>query len=179
METIQSASGRAAQTDCSHFTQDVVHSLLDLYGSAIAALPTSSSSTHMTPISPATPASPSEALSSDAIFLDARNLSPNGKLSSLVYSPPPFGVLHLCNHGCAVTTADMLNDLTQMKIALRQLEDERMMDKAHQGDTRPARRFDTGGIRGDVEREADEDVEAAWQERAGQKVYSALQRFLF
>ncbi|UZJ51762.1 hypothetical protein CBS101457_001082 [Exobasidium rhododendri] len=158
--------------------EDVVHSLLDLYGSAIAALPTSSTSTHMTPISPATPASPSEAISTDSMLLDARNLSPYRKLPSLVYSPPPFGVLHLRNCGISATNADLLNDLTQMKIALRRLEESRA-DKGVCEEARTARVFDTGGIRGDAERETDEEVEKVWQERAKEKLYSALQRFLF
>lgn len=155
-----------------------MHSLLDLYGSAVAALPSSSSSTHITPISPATPASPSEALSTDSMLLDARNPNASRKLSSLVYSPPPFGVLFWCNYATRLTAADMLNELTQIKIALRRLEEERdgreTLEKAVL-----LRAFDIGGVKGDINREIDETVEMAWLEREKEKQYSALQRYLF
>jgi hypothetical protein len=157
---------------------DVVHMLLDLYGAAVAALPTSTSSTGITPISPATPASPSETLSTDTALMEARNPNSTRKLPSHVYSPSPFGVLHWCNYGVAVTTVDMLNELTQMKIALRRREEERdVQDRQVKASLK--RSFGAGGIKGDAEKEHDEEVEQAWQERAKDKQYSAIQRFLF
>lgn len=159
-----------------YFTIDVVHALLDLYGGAIAALPSSSSSSSgITPVSPATPASPTENL-----LTDTNSLDPNAsrKLPSHVFSPPPFGVLHWCTHGTPTSTAEMLNDLTQMKIGLRRHEEQRD-SQTYRDKASVLRIFDKGGIRGDVEASYDEEMERNWQERQQDKQYSALQRFLF
>lgn len=158
---------------------DVVHTLLDLYGAAIAALPSSSSSSSgITPASPATPASPSEGLSTDSIFTDSRNPNASRKLAPHVFSPPPFGVLHWKTHSAPCTTADMLNDLTQTKIALRKNEEKRDT-QLYKERTSIIRIFDKGGIRGDVDKSFDEDVEISWRAREQEKQFQALQRFLF
>jgi hypothetical protein len=158
------------------FFTDVVHALLDLYGAAISALPSSSSSSSgITPVSPATPASPAESL-----MTDSNSLDPNAsrKLPSHVFSPPPFGVLHWCTHGSPTSTAEMLNDLTQMKIALRRHEEQRD-SRIYRDKASLTRVFDKGGIKGDVEGTYNEEMERNWQERQNDKQYSALQRFLF
>jgi hypothetical protein len=158
------------------FLLDVVHALLDLYGGAVAALPSSSSSSSgITPVSPATPASPS-----DTLLADASSLDPNAsrKLPALVFSPPPFGILHWCAHGSPSSTAEMLNDLTQMKIALRKNEDQRD-SKEFRAKSSETRVFDKGGIRGDVAGNYDDEIEQSWQGRQQDKQFQALQRFLF
>ena len=116
------------------------------------------------------------------MLLDARNSSTNKKLPPHVYSPPPFGLLHWCNHGTPATTVDMLNELTQMKIGLRHNEEQRGSDRGQAATPALPRRFDKGGVRGDVRRQSDGDedeVNESWEKRAKDRQFSALQRFLF
>lgn len=72
----------------------------------------------------------------------------------------------------------MLNDLTQMKISLRKNEEERD-SRQYKEKSSIVRIFDKGGIRGDVDKSFDKEVEISWREREQDKQYQALQRFLF
>lgn len=128
--------------------EEVVHTLLDLYTTTAVTLPTvaggAPSSTGITPISPATPASPSDAATlAAASLLDGPADSNSGRatpssmkkhVSSQSYAPPPFGLVaylaHLFPSPSAgslppSSSSDVISELTQIKIRLRSLEDER------------------------------------------------------
>lgn len=121
--------------------------LLDLYMTAASSSAPlaggGSSSTGITPISPATPASPSDAAGlAAAALLDgpgdgssrATPSSMKKLVSSQAYAPPPFGLVAcLASFSSSSTSAaagsasaaDIKSELTQIKIRLRALEDER------------------------------------------------------
>lgn len=124
--------------------------LLDLYMTAASSSALlaggGSSSTGITPISPATPASPSDAAGlAAAALLDGPNdgssrATPSSMkklVSSQAYAPPPFGLVACLASfssssstaaaavGSAASASDIKSELTQIKIRLRALEDER------------------------------------------------------
>jgi CTD kinase subunit beta len=175
--------------DC---VEEVVHALLDLYSIAAPTLNSGILSSSATPLSPATPASPAE-----TAIVEHGNNDPsstnNRKLPSHISSPPPFGILFWLSYilgGIApIMPSEIIADLTQIKIDLRQNEDQRKRNITEQ-DTNPpltetsllVRPFDKGGVLGDIEQGNPESIEvltASWQERDQDKQYASLQRFLF
>jgi CTD kinase subunit beta len=172
--------------------EEVVHSLLDTYISAASTLHANSASASATPISPATPASPAEPAPMDTSGEGrpmANSMNSIRKIAPHVYSPPPFGVLACVNDGEVAT--ELPADLTQIKIALRNKEDERKASQYTHGHDVPSfdlatlaqtiRPFEIGGIRGDM-RDGQQDSDAlvtAWATRAEDKQFASLQRYLF
>ncbi|PWN35345.1 uncharacterized protein FA14DRAFT_171999 [Meira miltonrushii] len=172
--------------DC---VEEVVHALLDLYSLAAPTLNSGILSSSATPLSPATPASPAE----PAIAEHNNNETNNRKLPSHISSPPPFGILFWLSYilgGIApVVPSEIIADLTQIKIDLRQNEDQRKRNATEQ-DTNPrlaeasllVRAFDKGGVLGDIEQGNPDSIDvltASWQARDQDKQYASLQRFLF
>lgn len=176
---------------CYFMLPEVVHSLLDLYSAASNTLSSNALSSSATPISPATPASPAEPIGSEQ-GMDGRtsNSSAGRKLATHVYSPSPFGLLFwisdILSPGAPIVGTDIVADLTQIKIYLRQ-EEEKRRTSAQRAEQPSAaamlvRPFDKGGVIGDIEQLLPADVvqlTEAWQERGQEKQYASLQRFLF
>lgn len=179
----------ATTIDC---VEEVVHALLDLYSITAPTLNSGILSSSATPLSPATPASPAESAMAEHGTNEASS-GTNRKLPNHISSPPPFGILFWLSHilgGIApVVPSEIVADLTQIKIDLRQNEDQRKRN-ANEQDTNPplarssllVRAFDKGGVLGDIEQGNPESIEAltaSWQERDQDRQYVALQRFLF